>query len=54
MDVIVNFGYRSYLFHSQEDVTKATSIYAHNTGCLDEFEMELDDLDMIYEYNFDG
>lgn len=39
--IIVNFGYRSYLFFSQEDITKARDIYAHNTGDLNSFEDEL-------------
>lgn len=50
MDIIVKFGYRTYVFHKQEDVTNATSIYAHNTSDLNSFENELEDNDINFEY----
>lgn len=51
MDIIVNFGYRSYVFHSQENLTKATSIYAHCMGTMDDFENELEKANIDFEYN---
>ena len=53
-EIIVKFGSRSYVFYSQTDVTKATSIYAHNTGTLDDFEEELDEanIDFCYDLYF--
>ena len=52
MDIIVNFGSRKYVFHSQQDVHKATEIYAHCIGDLKRFANELDDHDIDFEYSF--
>lgn len=50
MDILIKFGYRTYVFHSQKDVHKATSIYAHCTKNQDGFENELEDHKIDFEY----
>ena len=51
MEIIHKFGSRSYIFYSQSDITKATSIYAHCLGNLDDFENELDEAGIDFCYN---
>lgn len=53
MDIIIKFGYRTYVFHSKQDVNKATSIYAHNIGNQDSFENELEQNNIDFEYEID-
>ena len=50
MDIIVNFGYRKYIFYSVKDVIKATSIYA-KPGTQDDFENRLEDEKIEFNYN---
>lgn len=48
-EIIVNFGYRSYVFYSDSDVTKARKIYIKPTS-LDEFEEELEELGIDFHF----
>lgn len=50
-EIIVKFGYRKYIFYSKQDITKATSIYSHCVGDLNDFEKELENnqIDFAYE-----
>ena len=51
MEIITNFGNRSYIFYNRGDITKATSIYVKNTGTLDDFENDLDSAGIDWCYN---
>ena len=53
MEIIVRFGYRAYIFYNRKDVTKATGIYAHCTGTLDDFERELEEAGINYCYDLE-
>jgi len=51
MEIIINFGYRYYIFYSQKDIIESRGIYAHCTGTLDEFETQLEaaHIDFCYD-----
>ena len=49
MDVTVNFGDGSYIFHSKADVDIAQGIYL-DSACLDEFEFELEQNGIDFGY----
>jgi len=48
MDIIVKYGSRSYIFHSQNDVSKADGIYLEALGQLN-FEQLLEDVGIEYD-----
>ena len=51
MEIIHKFGYRWYIFYSNSDINKATSIYAHCVGSQDDFEKELEENGIEFLYD---
>ena len=52
MEITVKFGYRHYIFHSRKDESKARELWAHNFGSQDDFENELEENNIDFEYDF--
>jgi len=50
MDILRKFGYRHYIFHSQQDAQRAAVVYKSHTNNLDNFEDELEELHIDFEY----
>jgi hypothetical protein len=46
---LIMFGNKSYIFYNDVDIQTARSLYSHCTS-LDQFEDELDDADIQFEY----
>lgn len=53
-EIITTIGFRKYIFYSNADLTKATSIYVKCTGDQDDFETALEDADIDYDYEMGG
>jgi len=49
MDIIITFGYRKYIFHSQSDIVKANHLWIQPCN-QNEFEDLLEQNNIDFEY----